>query len=64
LQSVDWARYRHPHFATRRIYASNNKALAHLEKLGIVGRLNERRRGRVFSYGQYVELLNVGFSWN
>lgn len=36
-----------------------NKALAHLEKLGIVGRLNERRRGRVFSYRRYVELLHA-----
>lgn len=39
--------------------ATINRALAHLEKLGIVGRLNERRRGRVFSYRRYVELLNT-----
>lgn len=39
--------------------ATINKALAHLEKLGIVGRLNERRRGWVFSYRRYVELLNA-----
>ena len=45
--------------ATRLTPATINKALAHLEKLGIVGRLNERRRGRVFSYRRYVELLNT-----
>lgn len=45
--------------ATKLTPATINKALAHLEKLGIVGRLNERRRGRVFSYRRYVELLNA-----
>ena len=45
--------------ATKLTPATINKALAHLEKLGIVGRLNERRRGRVFSYQRYVELLNA-----
>ncbi len=38
--------------------ATINKSLAHLEKLGIVGRLNERRRGRVFSYRAYVDSLS------
>ena len=46
--------------ATQLTPATINKSLAHLEKLGIVGRLNERRRGRVFSYRRYVELLNAG----
>ena len=45
--------------ATKLTPATINKALAHLQKLGIVGRLNERRRGRVFSYQRYVELLNA-----
>lgn len=44
---------------TRLPPATINKALAHLEKLGIVVRLNARRRGRVFSYRRYVELLNA-----
>ena len=44
--------------ATNATPATINKSLAHLEKLGIVGRLNERGRGRVFSYRRYVELLN------
>lgn len=45
--------------ATKLTPATINKALAHLEKLGIVGRLNERRRGRVFSYRRYVEALSA-----
>jgi len=45
--------------ATKLTPATINKSLAHLEKLGIVGRLNERRRGRVFSYRRYVDLLNA-----
>ena len=45
--------------ATQLTPATINKTLAHLEKLGIVGRLNERRRGRVFGYRWYVELLNA-----
>jgi Fic family protein len=45
--------------ATRLTPATINKSLAHLEKLGIVGRLNERRRGRVFCYRRYVALLNA-----
>jgi Fic family protein len=37
--------------------ATVNKSLAHLEKLGIVGELTNRQRGRVFSYRRYVEEL-------
>ena len=44
--------------ATQLTPATINKSLAHLEKLGIVGRLNERRRGRVFCYRAYVDLLS------
>ena len=47
--------------ATKLTPATINKSLAHLEKLGIVGRLNERRRGRVFCYRRYVELLSAEF---
>jgi Fic family protein len=37
--------------------ATVNKSLAHLKRLGIVGELTNRRRGRVFSYREYVEEL-------
>jgi Fic family protein len=45
--------------ATQLTPATINKSLAHLEKLGIVGRLNKRGRGRVFSFRKYVDLLNA-----
>ena len=37
--------------------ATVNKSLAHLERLGIVGEITNRQRGRVFSYRRYVEEL-------
>ena len=37
--------------------ATVNKSLAHLERIGIVGELTNRQRGRVFSYRKYVEEL-------
>jgi Fic family protein len=37
--------------------ATVNKSLAHLERIGIVTELTNRQRGRVFSYGEYVEEL-------
>src|SRR5690606_40075662 len=37
--------------------ATVNKSLAHLERVGIVGELTNRQRGRVFSYRQYVKEL-------
>jgi len=37
--------------------ATVNKSLAHLERIGIVGELTNRQRGRVFSYRGYVEHL-------
>jgi Fic family protein len=43
--------------ATRLTPATVNKSLAHLERLGIVVELTNRHRGRVFSYGKYVEEL-------
>jgi Fic family protein len=40
--------------------ATVNKSLAHLERLGIVRELTSRKRNRLFSYSQYVEILNRG----
>lgn len=40
--------------------ATVNKALGHLEQLGIVHELTAQRRNRVFSYVGYVELLSRG----
>ena len=38
--------------------ATVNKALARLEPLGIVKQLGDNRRNRLFSYKQYMEILN------
>jgi Fic family protein len=43
--------------ATRLTPATVNKSLAHLERIGIVREVTNRRRGRVFSYLKYVEEL-------
>jgi len=40
--------------------ATVNKCLTHLERLGIVSELTARKRNRVFSYTQYVQILNQG----
>ncbi len=40
--------------------ATVNKSLGHLERLGIVRELTNRRRNRVFSYTRHVEILNQG----
>lgn len=40
--------------ATRLTPATVNKSLAHLGRIGIVGEITSRQRGRVFSYRQYV----------
>jgi Fic family protein len=40
--------------------ATVNKALTHLERLGIVAELTRKQRGRVFSYATYVKILNEG----
>jgi Fic family protein len=42
---------------TKLVPATVNSSLAHLERLGVVRELTKRRRGRVFSYRRYVELL-------
>lgn len=40
--------------------ATVNKALGHLEQLGIVKELTARRRNRLFSYVGYVEIMDRG----
>jgi Fic family protein len=45
--------------ATRLTAATVNKSLAHLERVDVVGELTSRRRGRVFSYRRYVEILGT-----
>ena len=40
--------------------ATVNKCLGHLERLGIVRELTARKRNRLFSYHQYVEIMNKG----
>jgi Fic family protein len=40
--------------------ATVNKALAHLEQIGILRELTERRRNRLFCYDRYVEILSQG----
>jgi Fic family protein len=42
--------------------ATVNKALVHLERLGVVAELTRRLRGRVFSYARYVDILNEGMA--
>lgn len=42
--------------------ATVNKALVHLERIGIVAELTQRQRGRVFCYERYTEVLNEGMS--
>lgn len=37
-----------------------NAALADLERLGILQEIKGRKRGRVFSYGQYLAILSEG----
>lgn len=40
--------------------ATVNKALTHLERLGIVRELTSRKRNRLFSYTGYVDIMNQG----
>ena len=46
--------------ATRLTMATVNKSLANLERIRIVSELTEKRRGRIFSYTRYAEILNEG----
>ena len=45
--------------ATRLTPATVNKSLAHLEHIGVVGEVTNRKRGRVFSYLKYVGELTA-----
>jgi len=38
--------------------ATVNKSLLHLERLGIVREITEKKRNRLFSYAGYIEILN------
>lgn len=40
--------------------ATVNKALSHLEQLGIVREITDKKRNRLFSYSGYIEILNEG----
>ena len=40
--------------------ATVNKVLGHLENLGIVKELTARKRNRLFSYADYIEIMNRG----
>ena len=40
--------------------ATVNKALGHLENLGIVKELTAQKRNRLFSYAEYIEIMNRG----
>ena len=40
--------------------ATANKALSHLVHLGIVREITTQKRNRVFSYAEYLEVLNRG----
>jgi Fic family protein len=40
--------------------ATVNRALGHLEQLGIVRELTARKRNRLFSYTRYVDIMNRG----
>ncbi len=42
--------------------ATVNKALAHLERIGVVTELTRKLRGRVFSYTRYADILNEGMA--
>lgn len=42
--------------------ATVNKALAHLERIGMVTELTRKQRGRVFSYTRYADILNEGMA--
>ena len=41
-------------------HATVNKALEHLENLGIVTELTKMKRNRLFSYSRYLAIMNQG----
>jgi len=40
--------------------ATVNKSLVHLERLGITRELTARKRNRLFSYAEYIRIMNRG----
>lgn len=40
--------------------ATVNKALDHLQKLGVVKELTAQKRNRLFSYAGYIEIMSCG----
>ncbi len=40
--------------------ATVNKALAHMERAGIVSEMTQRKRNRLYSYRGYIEIMNEG----
>jgi Fic family protein len=40
--------------------ATINKALSHLEQPGIVKELTAQKRNRLFSYADYIKIMNRG----
>lgn len=40
--------------------ATVNKALVHLQELGIANEITQQKRNRLFAYGSYLEILNRG----
>jgi Fic family protein len=48
--------------ATDLTQATVNRSLAHLERIGVVGELTSKQRGRVFSYARYTAIFNEGMA--
>lgn len=40
--------------------ATVNKALVHLEQLGVVKEMTAQKRNRLFSYADYIEIMSRG----
>jgi Fic family protein len=40
--------------------ATVNKALVHLERLGVVSELTGKKRNRLFGYTRYIEVVSHG----
>lgn len=56
-----------PYVTSKRVVAATglsaptaNAALAELERLGILEEVTQRRRGRVYAYASYLDILNEG----
>jgi Fic family protein len=45
---------------TRLTPATVNKSLSHLEDLGIVKEITNRKRNRIFSYAAYIDIMGRG----